>query len=181
MGFVEMRPRRGAVVPELAPRRLVETFELMAELEAMCGRLAARRMSDADHGPLVQAHELCQALSRKHDPDGDTTIRTNFHHVIHEASHNSFLAEQASGLHRRLGPYRRLQLRVRDRMATSTAEHKHIVEAILAGKGEVAAELSREHALAGAGKFADRMASLGRLSAKPRQSPGQRRVGRRTR
>ena len=104
-----------------------------------------------------------------------------FHHVIYEASHNSFLAEQASGLHRRLGPYRRLQLRVRDRMATSTAEHKHIVEAILAGKGEVAAELLREHVLVGAGKFADLMASLGRLSAKPMQSPGQRRVGRRTR
>ena len=97
-GFVEMRPRRGAVIPELAPQRLVEMFELMAELEAMCGRLAARRMSEADHHRLVQAHEACQALSNEHDPDGYYHENQVFHHVIYEASHNSFLAEQASAL-----------------------------------------------------------------------------------
>jgi DNA-binding GntR family transcriptional regulator len=164
-GFVEMRPRRGAVVPELAPQRLVEMFELMAELEAMCGRLAARRMSDDDHRPLVHAQEACEALRHKHDPDGYYHQNEVFHHVIYKASHNSFLAEQASALHRRLGPYRRLQLRVRDRMATSCAEHKRIVEAILAGNGDKAAELLREHVMVVAGKFADLMASLGRLSA----------------
>lgn len=164
-GFVEMRPRRGAVVPELAPRRLVEMFELMAELEAMCGRLAARRMSDSDHRPLVHAQEACEALSQKHDPDGYYHQNEAFHHVIYEGSHNSFLAEQASALHRRLGPYRRLQLRVRDRIATSCAQHRQIVAAILQGDGEKAAELLREHVLIGAGKFTDLMASLGRLSS----------------
>jgi DNA-binding GntR family transcriptional regulator len=162
-GFVEMRPRRGAVVPELGPQRLVEMFELMAELEAMCGRLAARRMSDDDHRPLVHAQEACEALRQKHDPDGYYDQNQEFHHVIYKASHNSFLTEQASALHRRLGPYRRLQLRVRDRIATSCTEHKRIVDAIVAGDGERAAELLREHVLVGAGKFTDLMASLGRL------------------
>ncbi len=170
-GFVEMRPRRGAVVAELAPRRLVEMFELMAELEAMCGRLAARRMSDADHRPLVHAQEACEALSQKHDPDGYYHQNDVFHHVIYEASHNSFLAEQASALHRRLGPYRRLQLRVRDRIATSCAEHGKIVAAILGGDGDKAAELLREHVLVGAEKFTDLMASLGRLSSAPPLRP----------
>ena len=83
-GFVEMRPRRGAVVAELAPRRLVEMFELMAELEAMCGRLAARRMSDADHRPLVHVQEACEAVAQKHDPDGYYHQNEAFHHVIYE-------------------------------------------------------------------------------------------------
>jgi len=180
-GFVEMRPRRGAVVPELAPRRLVEMFELMAELEAMCGRLAARRMSEADDARLVEAHETCQTLSSRHDPDGYYHQNETFHHVIYEASHNSFLTEQASGLHRRLGPYRRLQLRVRDRMAASSAEHKHIVEAMLAGNGETAAALLREHVLVGAGKFADLMASLSRIREQPPSPTRLRRVARRRR
>ena len=170
-GFVEMRPRRGAVVPELAPRRLVEMFELMAELEAMCGRLAARRMSDTDHRPLVHAQEACEALRQKRDPDGYYHQNEAFHHVIYEASHNSFLAEQASALHRRLGPYRRLQLRVRDRITTSCAQHRHIVAAILEGDGDKAAELLREHVLIGAGKFTDLMASLGRMSSAPPLKP----------
>jgi DNA-binding GntR family transcriptional regulator len=162
-GLIEMRPRRGAVVPEVGPQRLVEMFEVMAELEAMCGRLAARRMSEADHRTLTQARSACDASSRKNDPDGYYHQNEAFHHVIYEASHNTFLMEQASALHRRLGPYRRLQLRVRDRISTSCAEHKRIVEAIVAGDGESAAELLREHVLVGAGKFADLMASLGRL------------------
>jgi DNA-binding GntR family transcriptional regulator len=170
-GFVELRPRRGAVVTELAPRRLVEMFELMAELEAMCGRLAARRMSDSDQRPLLDAQAACEALAQKHDPDGYYHGNDAFHHVIYEASHNSFLAEQASALHRRLGPYRRLQLRVRDRIATSCAEHSKIVSAILEGDGDSAAELLREHVLVGAEKFTDLMASLGRLSSAPPLRP----------
>ena len=39
--------------------------------------------------------------------------------------------EQATALHRRLCPYRRLQLRVRDRLPTSFHEHERIVEAII--------------------------------------------------
>src|SRR5207237_5339650 len=49
IGIVEARPRRGAIIPQLTPQRLVEMFEVMAELESMCGRLAARRMSGLDH------------------------------------------------------------------------------------------------------------------------------------
>ena len=179
IGFVEMRPRRGAVVPEVAPRRLVEMFELMSELEAMCGRLAARRMSDADHAPLIQAQHACEAVSTNRDPDGYYHRNEIFHHVIYEGSHNSFLAEQASALHRRLGPYRRLQLRVRDRIAASCAEHTRIVEAILAGNADAAAELLREHVLIGAGKFTDLMASLGRLT--PAEPTGSRKGARRRR
>lgn len=174
IGFVEMRPRRGVVVPEVAPHRLVEMFELMAELEAMCGRLAARRMSDADHRSLTQAQEACETVRNSHDPDGYHRRNAIFHHVIYEGSHNSFLAEQASALHRRLGPYRRLQLRVRDRISTSAAEHERIVAAILAGDQDATAELLRAHVLVGAGKFADLMASLGRLSKTPEFTRGRR-------
>jgi DNA-binding GntR family transcriptional regulator len=128
-------------------------------------------MSDSDHRPLVAAQEACEALCQRHDPDGYYHQNEAFHHAIYEGSHNSFLAEQASALHRRLGPYRRLQMRVRDRIATSCAEHRQIVAAILEGNGEKAAELLREHVLVGAGKFTDLMASLGRLSPAPSPKP----------
>ena len=58
-----------------------------------------------------------------------------FHDVIYAGSHNSFLREQAQQLHRRLRPYRRLQLRVRDRMSTSFSEHDAVVKAIVAAMG----------------------------------------------
>src|SRR5690554_6707136 len=68
-GLVEMRPRRGAVVVEVSPQRLCEMFEVMAELEAMCARLAARRLTPADREQLVAVHEESQRVLDGGDPN----------------------------------------------------------------------------------------------------------------
>src|ERR1700749_2269328 len=62
-GLVENRPRRGTVVAQITPHRLIEMFEVMAELEAMCARLAARRMSDDDLAALQVAHDECRGAA----------------------------------------------------------------------------------------------------------------------
>lgn len=163
-GLIVMRPRRGAVVAEIAPQQLVEMFEVMAELEAMCGRLAARRMTDAEHAALQAAHEACQAS--RDAADSDTYFYRNeiFHETIYAGSHNAFLFEQARALHRRLRPYRRLQLRVRDRVRTSFDEHDNVVQAIIAGDGDRTAALLRDHIMIQGQRFADLIASLPLLS-----------------
>jgi DNA-binding GntR family transcriptional regulator len=69
-------------------------------------------------------------------------------------------------MHRRLRPYRRLQLRVRNRLPTSLAEHEGIVEALLQANPELAAERLREHILVQGERFADLLASLASLRAK---------------
>ncbi len=55
-GLVDTRPRRGAVVAEIEPHRLCEMFDVMAELEAMCARLAARRITEDEIASLRAAH-----------------------------------------------------------------------------------------------------------------------------
>lgn len=162
-GMVEIRPRRGAIVAEIGPHRLCEMFEVMAELEAMCGRLAARRINEAEQRALVEAHKACEAARDASDPDAYYRLNEVFHRRIYEASHNEFLAEQAMALHRRLRPYRRLQLRVRNRMSVSYSEHAGIVDAILAGNGEVAAERLLGHVIVQGERFGDLVASLSRL------------------
>jgi DNA-binding GntR family transcriptional regulator len=77
MGLVVIRPRRGAIVAELGPQQLVEMFEVMSELEATCGRLAARRMTPAEQQALLAAH---QPASRrwKRRSRMPTTTRTRY-------------------------------------------------------------------------------------------------------
>jgi DNA-binding GntR family transcriptional regulator len=66
MGMVVIRPRRGAMVADLGPQQLVEMFEVMSELEAICARLAARRMTPAEQEALLAAHAACkEAMSRR--------------------------------------------------------------------------------------------------------------------
>ena len=164
-GLVEMRPRRGAVVAEVTPQRLLEMYEVMAELEALCGRLAARRISDEELDALARAHRACEAAKEAADPDGYFRLNEEFHRVIYRASHNGFLIEQTMGIYRRLSVYRRLQLRVRDRLRTSCSEHGAIVAAIQAADGDLVAELLRKHIVVQGERFADLMASLSKLTA----------------
>lgn len=159
-GLIEMRPRRGAIVVELTPQRLCEMFEVMAEIEALCGRLAARRITDAEQADLQAAHRACEEARAVNDADAYYRLNGVFHRCIYAASHNRFLEEEAIALHRRLKPYRRLQLRVRNRMSNSFTEHAAIVEAILAGEGELAAERLRAHVIVQGERFADLVASL---------------------
>lgn len=158
VGIVLIRPRRGAIVAEIGAQQLVAMFEVMAELEAVCGRLAARRMTPAEHANLLAAHRDCQGASD--DPDLYYYKNEQFHDQIYAGSHNDYLAEQARSLHRRLRPYRRLQLRVRDRVSASYSEHDAVVKAIVAGDCEKAADLLRQHVMIQGERFADLMASL---------------------
>lgn len=160
MGIIEMRPRRGAQVATISPQQLVEMFEVMAEFEAMCGRMAARRMSAGEQQALQAAHEACKTARDAEDTDAYFYKNEVFHGLIYTGSHNQFLAQQATNLHRRLRPYRRLQLRVRDRLKNSYHEHDDVVQAILQGDGEKTAQLLRGHITIQGERFADLMASL---------------------
>ncbi len=109
------------------------------------------------------------ARARTDDPDAYYRLNERFHRVIYTASHNGFLAEQAITLHRRLRIYRRLQLHVRNRMNSSFAEHTGIVEAILSGDGDLAAERLRAHVVVQGERFADLVASLSSLTETARE------------
>lgn len=163
MGVVVIRPRRGAIVANLGPQQLVEMFEVMSELEATCGRLAARRMTVEEQQALQAAHQACKEALEAQEPDAYYYKNEAFHEAIYAGSHNQFLIEQARSLYRRLRPYRRLQLRVRNRLSNSYAEHDGVVQAILAGDGEKAAQLLREHVMIQGQRFSDLMASLPQL------------------
>lgn len=163
VGIVLIRPRRGAIVAEIGAQQLVAMFEVMAELEALCGRLAARRMTPSEHVSLLAAHRACEGASE--DPDLYYYKNEAFHDQIYMGSHNDYLAEQARSLHRRLRPYRRLQLRVRDRVSASYREHDEVVNAIVAGDGDKAADLLRKHVMIQGERFADLMASLSKPQA----------------
>jgi DNA-binding GntR family transcriptional regulator len=164
-GLVEIRPRRGATVCAMEPRTLFEMFQVMAELEAMCARLAARRISKEQLNEVRAAHELCAGLADAEDLDGYYRANQRFHFALYEASQNRFLCDEAKTLHRKLGVYRRLQLRVRDRVHTSFEEHRRVIEALEAGDAEEAARALRAHVEVQGERFADLVASLTLMQA----------------
>ncbi|GAA0307452.1 GntR family transcriptional regulator [Psychrobacter aestuarii] len=159
-GLVEIRPRRGAVVPTLNIVNLFEMFEVMAYLEGMCGRLAARRISEDEKRELLQLHEECQQYLLENNPESYYEANRQFHFFIYQLSHNSFLTEQATTLHNRLHPYRRLQLRVNNRMQHSFDEHQSIVDAIINADEDAAESLIKAHVSIQGERFTDLVATM---------------------
>jgi DNA-binding GntR family transcriptional regulator len=166
-GLIEARPRRGAVVAQVSMQRLVEMFEVMAELEAVCARLAARRMTAADLAMLQTAHDECRDAVAGNDPDAYFYANEHFHLAIYRASHSAFLTEQAQALQRRLRPYRRLQLRVRQRPQRSFEEHQAVLDALCAGDAERAVVAIRSHVVVQGERFGDLLAGLSQMGEAP--------------
>jgi len=158
-GLLKLVPHRGAFVRHPSLTEMVEMFEVMAELEAFCGKLATRRISAQERAALYETVIACEDAVAANDHDRYYIENERFHHLVYSTSGNGFLAEQARQLHRRLKPFRRLQLRVRGRLEQSLAEHRAILAALEKGDPDEAACALRAHVAVQGGKFNDLMAS----------------------
>lgn len=160
IGLVQIRPRRGAIVAEIGLRTMMEMFEVMAELEGLCGRLAARRMTEQERADLTRHHDATKAFVDAGDADGYYQANVEFHETIYRGSHNRYLADRTLSLRNRLSPYRRVQLRNRDRPLESFREHEAILDAIVRGRPDEADRLLQQHVTVQGGSFNDFVASL---------------------
>ena len=159
-GLVTVVPNRGVFVRDFSPPQLVEMFEVMAELEGMCGRLATRRLTAEGQVALQEADRACDEAEAGGTPDDYYQANERFHMLIYEASANQFLAEQAKALHLRLNPYRRLQLRMVGRARESSREHHGIVQAMCAGDAVLAAQRLKDHIVLQGERFSDFFAAM---------------------
>ena len=146
-GLVEMRPRRGVIVTRMTPESIMEMFEAMAEIEALCVRFATYRMSPLERSHLMELHRSSQAMVEARDIDAYDSFNREFHIGIYRGTHNQFMVEQAIAIRLRLSAFRRTQLHQDDRLEKSRDEHDAVMRAIAQGDGDKAARRMRAHML----------------------------------
>ncbi|WP_150910657.1 GntR family transcriptional regulator [Marinobacter halotolerans] len=159
-GLVTVVPKKGTFVAKVGVEQLIEMFEVMAELEGMCGRLAARRITQKELDGLSESLHRCEQVASTGDPDEYYYENEDFHQRIYRASHNGYLVREANQLKQRLKPYRRLQLQVRNRVSNSLNEHRAIHAAIKAGDAAAAEDAMRQHVLIQGERFSDFVATM---------------------
>ena len=160
MGLVEMRPRRGNVVAQIGLKDLLDMFEVMAQLEGTCGRLAARRATKAEWELLAGVHDTSKRAVNNGDYNAYYQCNVEFHEIIYQASRNPFLAEQTMNLRNRLAPYRRSQLHQNGRLQGSYNEHTTILMALQNQDAKTTEDLMRGHLTAQGGSLHDFIATL---------------------
>ncbi|MEM1400648.1 MAG: GntR family transcriptional regulator [Pseudomonadota bacterium] len=130
IGLVDASGRQGATVAQVSVSMLIEMFELMAVLEGMCAKLAARRATDDDRAKMHETHKVLETAYKERDPDKFYHVNIDFHDQLYAAAQTQFLAGQTLRLRRRLSPYRMRVTYQPGRMLASLDEHAAIIAAI---------------------------------------------------
>jgi DNA-binding GntR family transcriptional regulator len=141
-GLIELLPNRGARVRRLGEDDLRHLFEVMAGLEALAGRLACERISDAGIAEIERIHyEMYTCYIRRELP-GYFRLNQMIHERIVEAAANPLLLSTYSSLAGRIRPARySANTLKRDRWGEAMREHEEILDALrrrdAVGLGEI--------------------------------------------
>ena len=137
--------RRGALVASLSISELLDAFLVVAELEGLAARQAAKRMRHEQIIKAFDANALCQKASVVKDTETFNAMNMVFHNLIIEGSHNAMLQSQLSTARTITFPYRHYVSSLPGYMAQSVEEHDALLEAISNSQGDAAYQLMRDH------------------------------------
>ena len=154
-GMVSIVPRSGIYVRQLEARELIAMMEGLSELEGVLARLAANRIQGELKEQLKAALQQTRACADAADSIGYEKANVRLHDLIYQSSGNAFIVEQTRDARLRVASYRGKMFEKPERLLRSQAEHEAVVNAILNGDSEGAAEAMRNHISAGGRAFAD--------------------------
>ncbi|MEU3782326.1 GntR family transcriptional regulator [Streptomyces sp900129855] len=139
-------PRRGTFATDVNITDLAHISEVRQELEPLAAAQAARRATAADRATLTDLlRELQSPDSRPQDAAELMHLDLQVHRAIYAATHNPYL-EDTLVRHDNLAT--RIWCLFVDRltdMAGHVEEHGPLIEAIVAGDPDKAAQLARSH------------------------------------
>jgi DNA-binding GntR family transcriptional regulator len=146
MRLVECEAYRGTRVREISTRELRESYQVRGELEAFAARISAPNFQ-LDATRLLEVHQdfIAAVEDKAKDFSKFSRINSEFHRLIVETANNTVLLRVWDSL----GFETNLRA-VKPQLFDSTKvvqEHQHIIDALVAGDGEKAGELLRQHAL----------------------------------
>ena len=144
-GLVEISANRGATVAGVTGEDVTDIYLIRERLEGLASRLAAERMTDEEKEELKRSVELSEFYIARADAERLKEQDTEFHKIIYQASGNRLLCKILSDLHKNIKTYRKEALASPGRMESSVAEHREILEAILAGNADGADSLTSLH------------------------------------
>lgn len=145
-GFVELLPRRGAVVAQITAAQAEELFDVRMALESLAARLAARNATPAQVAHLRLVLESSRLATESGDLDALAGRNTEFHQLVVAASGNDYLRLLVAPMARRAQWVFRMS--AASRGPHSWTEHETLLGAIIDSDEEYAAALGAAHVAA---------------------------------
>ncbi|WP_298233827.1 GntR family transcriptional regulator [uncultured Azohydromonas sp.] len=149
--LLQSQPRGGMVVARMDVQQLLSMWELLAELEGVCARLACERMTAQDLQELQRVHHAARPCVEADDIEAWQGHNREFHEVLYRACANPYLREEILHMRARTGAYRRHAFAAIGMIRKSWEQHERIMEALKDRQSARAWELMVSHLSPGQG------------------------------
>ena len=147
-GFVQILPRRGAVVATLDDTAVRDLFAVREQLETLAAGLAAERATANDMAHLRRLLDQASSATDAKDFDLVAELNSAFHRGVIEVSGNRWLLSISAAMYHHV--HWVFRVGAAQRAPHSWEEHNRLVEAIEARDPAAATTAAREHVEAAA-------------------------------
>ena len=144
-GLVELLPNRGAVAVQLTEQDILDTFEVMAGLEAQSGELAAQRITPHELAEIQAMHFEMMAAYTRRDLSTYYTLNARIHAAISAAAKNRMLAQVYTQVNARLQALRFRSNQDGEKWKRAVKEHEKMIEALVAHDGAAMRDILLDH------------------------------------
>ncbi|GAB3825688.1 FCD domain-containing protein [Kribbella italica] len=142
-GFVEILPRRGAVVATLDETAIRDLFAVRKQLETLAAGLAAERATEEDVARLRALLAEANAATDAEDFARVAELNSELHVAVIDISGNRWLASLSSAMYHHV--HWVFRVGAAQRAPHSWEEHIRLVDAIAAGDADAAVAAASAH------------------------------------
>lgn len=149
-GYLQVVPRKGAVVASLSERDIEEFYAIKIILEGFAARMAAEKLTEKDIERLEAINKRLESIKEEGDVKKFFRVHNEFHEVFIKAAGNEKLYDMINQLVMKFSRLRLASLSQPGRMEISVEEHRNMIKAFRNHDGKKADNLVRHAATIGA-------------------------------
>jgi DNA-binding GntR family transcriptional regulator len=135
-GLVELITNRGAIAIQLSKADVIHTFEVIAQLEAYSGELAAKNISDASLSELEALQYEMMASYARRDLSSYYKLNLRIHSLINQSANNPILSQLFSQVNARIEALRFRSNQDGLKWEKAVQEHQEMINALKARDSE---------------------------------------------
>lgn len=129
-GLVDLMPNRGAVAVKLTEADVIDTFEVLADLEGLSGELAAQRATDAERAEIRAMHYEMLASYTRRDLSNYYRLNAAIHGALNAAARNPVLASTYARINARVQSLRFRTNQNEAKWKRAVEEHERMLAAL---------------------------------------------------